>query len=201
MRHCNTRCFIQFVLLCSSAVCDQRAVPRESVVQQWGVTGALEKAAACRRAAFLIRIKRQQWRANQAADQHCGVIASVDADREMAGGARARWRRSSPVPRHPNPAAVSLAPMTRDPIRACVRAGDVAAGYPHPTVSAPAPVPRLPNHGGARWGRDHLLLRRGRSARRAISRVGIRRWRRASRITRRLTGIGIGGRRILLCHR
>jgi hypothetical protein len=79
------------------------------------------------------------------------------------------------VPGHPNPAAVSLVPMTRNPIPAWVRACDVVAGHPHPAVSPPAPVPGLPNHSGARWRRDRFLPRRRRSTGRAISRVGISR--------------------------
>jgi hypothetical protein len=107
---------------------------------------------------------------------------------------------SSPVPRHPDPPPVSLGPMTGNPIRPRVGAGDIAAGHPYPAVSVPAPVAGLPNHRGAGRRRDRLLLRRRRSSRPAISLTGISR-RRSTGITRRLTGIGIGGRRILLCNR
>jgi len=107
---------------------------------------------------------------------------------------------SSPVPRHPNPAPVSLGPVTGNPIRARVRAGDIAAGHPYPAVSAPAPVPGLPNHRGARRGWDGLLGWR-RTTWSAISLTGISRRLRGAGITRRLVRIGIGGRWILLCNR
>ena len=104
---------------------------------------------------------------------------------------------SSPVPRHPDPPPVSLGPMTGNPIRPRVGAGDIAAGHPHPAVPVPAPVAGLPNHRGAGRRRDRLLLRRRRSSRPAISLTGISR-RRSTRITWRLTGIGIGGGHIVV---
>lgn len=47
----------------------------------------------------------------------------IGPDDEDAGWPGAQGRAiSSPVPLHPNPAAVSLAPMTKNPIHAWVRA-------------------------------------------------------------------------------
>ena len=108
---------------------------------------------------------------------------------------------SSPVFRHPNPAPVSLGPVTGNPVGARVRAGDINSGHPHPAVSAPAPVPWLPNHRGARRGWDGLLLGIWRTTWSAISLTGISRRLRGPGITRRLVRIGIGGRWILLCNR
>ena len=109
---------------------------------------------------------------------------------------------SAPVPRYPDPPARPLRPVTRNPARAGIRAGDIASGYPDPAMSAPAPVAGLPDQCRPRQRRDHLLLGRRGSAGRpiAVSGIGIGR-RLGGSITRRLTWSRIGRRRVLLCKR
>jgi hypothetical protein len=141
-----------------------------------------------------VRARRQ----NAAASKGGGARSGSRGDRPVAISARPI---SSPVSRHPNPAPVSLGPVTGNPIGARVRAGNITAGHPHPAVSAPAPVPGLPNHRGARRGWDGLLLGRRWTTWSAISLTGISRRLRGAGITRRLVRIGIGGRWILLCNR
>lgn len=98
-------------------------------------------------------------------------------------------RLTAPMSGNPDPAAVSGPPLAGDPDGVRVRRGGVPTGHPHPSVSAPAPISGLPNHGRpGRW-RDHFLLGWWRSGRSAVSRTGV---------TRRLCGSGVGRRRVLL---
>ena len=140
----------------------------------------------------------ERARQNAAASRGGGARSGSRGDRPVAISARPI---SSPVSRHPNPAPVSLGPVTGNPVGARVRAGNITPGRPHPAVSAPAPVPWLPNHRGARRGWDGFLLGIWRTTWSAISLTGISRRLRGAGITRRLVRIGIGGRWILLCNR
>ena len=92
------------------------------------------------------------------------VVADVDFLRRPPAGSqfivrRSTWRdlaghnfiANAPTPR---PSRRIVGPNDRESNGVWVRAGDVETGHPDPAVSAPAPIPGLPDHGGA--GRSRI---------------------------------------------
>ena len=67
----------------------------------------------------------------------------------------------APVTSPPDPAVAMPDPSSGHPYRMDIRGHDIRSGHPDVPAAVPAPIARLPDIAGSRWGRHHLYHRTG----------------------------------------
>src|SRR6202047_307150 len=92
--------------------------------------------------------------------QHC-LIRTYRANDAGACGRRIVVRPTSPPPvppvaADPQPTAAMPDPTSGHPYRASIRGQDKCAWHPDVLDAVPAPIARLPDVAGSRWGGHHL---------------------------------------------